>query len=121
MFGPVRRRFLQGENILAADYIAAWQKLEQLRASYAAAASEFDAVLLPSCPIEPPKASDLQDDEDLFTSKNLMALQNTRIGNLMGLAALTVPTGVPSCGIMLQGPNEEHLLSLGAAIEKLLN
>jgi aspartyl-tRNA(Asn)/glutamyl-tRNA(Gln) amidotransferase subunit A len=49
-------------------------------------------------------------------------LRNTRIGNLMGTASLTLPTGVPSCGILLNsGPNtEEHLLRIGAAAAKAL-
>ena len=63
---------------------------------------------------------DVTSNEDHFTERNLMALQNTRIGNLMGLAALTLPTGVPSCGIMLQGHSEERLLRLGAAVEAAL-
>jgi hypothetical protein len=39
------------------------------------------------------------------------------------LASLTLPTGVPSTGFMLMsGPNSEDiLLSIGAAIEKIVN
>ena len=51
-----------------------------------------------------------------------MTLRNTRIGNLMGLAAVTLPTGTPSCGIMLMGQpfGEEHLLRIAAAAEEAL-
>ena len=71
--------------------------------------------------LESPAPSEaLLADEDLFTAKNLVALQNTRIGNLMGLCAVTVPTGVPSTGIMLQGPGEEDVLPLALAAEKAL-
>ena len=53
---------------------------------------------------------------------NLLALRNTRIGNLMGLSALSLPTDQPSCGLMLLGaPNTEaQLLRLGAAIAPLV-
>ena len=121
MYPPVRTRFLQGREISAADFVAGWQRLDALRLAYRAAVADFDAVILPSAPILPPKMADVSADEDLFTRKNLQALQNTRIGNLMGLAALTLPTGVPSCGIMFQGPNEEDLLRLGLAAEAALS
>lgn len=120
MYGPVRDRFLQGKNISAADFVAGWQRLDQLRAEYAAATAGFDAVIIPSCPILPPKIDDLLADSDYFTQQNLFALQNTRIANLMGLAAITLPTGIPSTGIILQGPSEERLLRLAAAAEMAL-
>lgn len=120
MYPPVRDRFMQGKSILAADFIASWQRLDQLRAEYAVATAGFDAVIMPSCPILPPKIDDLLADGDYFTQQNLFALQNTRIANLMGLAAITLPTGIPSTGIILQGPNEERLLRLAAAAEAAL-
>jgi aspartyl-tRNA(Asn)/glutamyl-tRNA(Gln) amidotransferase subunit A len=64
----------------------------------------------------------LLDDSDYFVSENLLALRNTRIGNLMGLPGLTLPTGVPSTGIMLMTPpnTEARLLRIGAAAEAAL-
>jgi aspartyl-tRNA(Asn)/glutamyl-tRNA(Gln) amidotransferase subunit A len=51
-----------------------------------------------------------------------MALRNTRIGNILGLSALTLPTATPSAGITLMGQpfGEERLLRLGAAAETAL-
>ena len=51
-----------------------------------------------------------------------MTLRNTRIGNLMGACALTLPTDTPSCGLMVMCPPdmEEKLLRVGAAIEEAL-
>ena len=51
-----------------------------------------------------------------------MTLRNTRVGNLLGLCGLTLPTGVPSCGIQFLGApmQEERLLRLGAAAEAAL-
>jgi aspartyl-tRNA(Asn)/glutamyl-tRNA(Gln) amidotransferase subunit A len=118
MYPPVRTRFLQGKTIGAADYISAWRELDCLRLTYREVVAGFDAVILPSCPILPPKIAALEADDAFFTARNLMALQNTRIGNLMGLAAVTVPAGVPSCGIMFQGDSEERLLRLAAAAER---
>ena len=78
-------------------------------------------MILPSVPIRPPKADAMLADEEAFTRANLQALQNTRIGNLMGLAGLTLPVGVPSCGLMFQGAREEDLLRLGLAAETALS
>lgn len=120
MYGPVRTRFLQGKTISAADFIAGWRELDCLRLVYREAVAGYDAVILPSCPILPPKQAALLADSDYFTERNLMALQNTRIGNLMGLAGVTLPVGTPSCGILFQGESEERLLRLAAAAENLL-
>ena len=120
MYPPVRKRFLQGRTILAEAYSEAWERLETLRRAYVDRTSGFDAVALPSTPILPPKIADLLADEDYFTTMNLKALQNTRIGNLMGLCAVTLPTGVPSTGIILQGVREEALLPLARAAEDAL-
>lgn len=120
MYPLVRERFRGGASISASDFVAAWQRLDSLRAEYAAATAGYDAVILPSVPILPPKLDAVSRDDDLFVSENLLTLQNTRIGNLMGLAGLTLPTGVPSCGILFQGPSEERLLRIGAAAEAAL-
>ena len=82
----------------------------------------YDAVLVPTAPILPPDAARLLSDEAYYVTENLLALRNTRIGNLMGGCALTLPTSQPSCGISLMaGPmQEERLLRLGAAAERAL-
>ena len=77
---------------------------------------------LAAVPITPPEIAAVSDDEGLFVSENLLALQNTRIGNLMGLCALTLPTGTPSAGLSLLGQpfGEERLLRLGQAAERVV-
>lgn len=121
MYRPVRERFRSGATISGPEFVAAWQKLDRLRREYASATAGFDAVILPTCPIMPPSLAAVSEDEDFFAAENLLTLQNTRIGNLMGLAGLTIPTGVPSCGILFQGPTEEQLLRLGKAAEVALS
>jgi aspartyl-tRNA(Asn)/glutamyl-tRNA(Gln) amidotransferase subunit A len=122
MFKEVRERFQSGKDHLAADYVAAWQRLDQLRAQYLETTAGYDAVIVPTAPNLPPNLQRLATDKDYFVAENLMTLRNTRIGNLMGLAGLTLPTGVPSCGIMfLSNPmSEERLLRLGKAAEDAL-
>lgn len=123
MYGEILERFRGGADILAADFVAAWQKIDQYRATYTQAVAGFDAVILPSCPILPPNIARLAEDHDYYVTENLLTLRNTRIGNLMGLPALTLPTGLASCGVMLMGQpfEEERLLRLGVAAEAALS
>ncbi|MEM8553748.1 MAG: amidase family protein [Pseudomonadota bacterium] len=122
MYPRVLERFRLGKDILAKDFVRGWHTLDQLRVAYLDATAGFDAVLVPSAPILPPPVDRLLEDEAFFTSENLLALRNTRIGNLMGLCALTLPTATPSCGIMVMGRpfEEERLCRLGAAAERVV-
>lgn len=122
MFLRILERFRSGGAVGAADYVAAWRRLEALRAAWADRTAGYDAVILPASPILPPDAKRLMEDEGYYVVENLLALRNTRIGNLMGCCAVTLPTGQPSCGLMLMaGPGqEERLLRLAAAAERAL-
>lgn len=122
MFPEILNRFRSGKDTLARDYIGAWRRLEEIKAAWSAAMSGFDAVILPTSPILPPNLERLMTDSEYYVTENLLSLRNTRIGNLMGLAGLTLPTAVPSAGIMfLSAPmSEERLLRLGAAAEAAL-
>jgi aspartyl-tRNA(Asn)/glutamyl-tRNA(Gln) amidotransferase subunit A len=122
MYDEILHRFRSGAGHAAADYVAAWQQLDCARGVWADRTAGYDAVLVPSTANTPPKLVRLATEEAYYKNANLLTLRNTRIGNLMGLPALTVPTSVPSCGLMLMGKPlaEEHLLSLGAAVEVAL-
>ena len=122
MFAEILERFRAGERFSAVDYIAAWKRLTEIRKEYQALTASYDAVILPSAANRPPDAARLMRDHDFYVAENLLTLRNTRIGNLMGSAALTLPTGLPSTGIMFLGPpfSEEKLLRIGAAAEAAL-
>ncbi len=122
MFPPILERFRGGADFKGADFVAAWRALLRHRESYAAATAPYDAVIVPTAPNLPPDAQRLLSDQDYYVTENLLTLRNTRIANLMGLCALTLPTGTPSCGIMLMAPpmHEARLLRLGAAAEAAL-
>ena len=122
MYGQILERFRLGASFSAPDYNAAWAQLEVVRQVYRAATAAYDSVLAPTAPILPPNLERLNSDSDYYKTENLLALRNTRLGNLMGLCALTLPTGVPSCGIMLMGApdSEGALLRLGSAAEEAI-
>lgn len=122
MFPRILERFRSGAQTTAADYVAGWRRLEVLRQHWAERVAGFDAVLVSTSPILPPDANRLMTDHDYYVTENLLALRNTRIGNLMGLCVLTLPTSQPSCGISIMAPplQEGRLLRLGAAAERAL-
>ncbi|MGP6087094.1 amidase [Antarctobacter jejuensis] len=123
MFKPIRERFESGAAHKASDYVAAWKNVHAMRAIWAQRTAGFDAVLCPTAPNLPEKAATLMELGEVYVTANLRTLRNTRIGNLIGGAIVTLPTGVPSCGLSLMaGPMEEHrLLRLAVAAEAALN
>lgn len=122
MFDKILERFRGGADVSGADFVAAWQTLERLRLVWNARIAGFDAVLCPTVPNLPPNLERLMTDDAYYLTENLLALRNTRVGNLMGGCGITLPTGVPSCGLLLSGLplHEERLLRLAAAVEVAL-
>jgi aspartyl-tRNA(Asn)/glutamyl-tRNA(Gln) amidotransferase subunit A len=93
-----------------------------IRAEYQAAVAGFDAVILPTSPILPPNAARLLTDDAHYAAENLLALRNTRIGNVLDQCVVTLPTDQPSCGlsIMMPAGSERRLLRLSLAVERVL-
>jgi aspartyl-tRNA(Asn)/glutamyl-tRNA(Gln) amidotransferase subunit A len=122
VFPPVMGRLAAGKTVLAADYLAAWEELRAFRAEAWDRMAGLDAILCPTAPILPPLAAEVLADHELFRTRNLLALRNTRMANLLGLASISVPTGTPSCGLMLSGlPGREGgLLRMAHAVSTLL-
>ena len=122
MFPEILARFRSGSDVKAVDFVANWQKLHQYRAEFQKITKGFDALLCPTAPILPPNVELLFEDNDYYVSENLLSLRYTRVGNLMGLCALTLPTGEPSCGFMMLAEpfNEKRLLRVAMAAERAL-
>ena len=122
MFPQILERVRGGQTVTGPDYCAGWNTLRDIRRQYHAETAQFDAVIMPTAPILPPHAERLLTDDEYYKSENLLALRNTRVANLMDVCSITLPTGTPSCGIMLNGQNgtEAALLRLAAAAEQAL-
>lgn len=122
MFPRILERFRSGAAASAHEHIAARRRILALRAQWAARTAGFDAVILPTSAILPPDAKRLMTDEAYYVTENLLALRNTRIGNLLDQSVLTLPTSQPSCGISFMTPpgQEARLLRLGTAAERAL-
>ena len=112
MFPEILERFRGGASVSAPDYVAAWEAVHQARAAWNARMGAYDAVLMPTSPILPPDAARMMEDHAYYVTENLLALRNTRVGNMMGLPGYSLPTGTPACGLMLLGrPMGEEALS----------
>ena len=122
MFPQILERVRGGQTVSGPDYCAGWNMLRDIRKQYAAETAQFDAVIMPTAPILPPHAQRLLDEDEYYKSENLLALRNTRVANLLDVCSVTLPTGVPSCGVMFNGQNgtEAALLRLCAAAERAL-
>ncbi|NOX39022.1 MAG: amidase [Alphaproteobacteria bacterium] len=122
MFDEILERFRAGAKFSGLQYVQDWMELRRLRLGYIEKTAGYDAVIVPTSPVSPPNLQRLASDHAYYVTENLLALRNTRIGNLMGLTALSLPTGVPSAGIMLLAApfSERRLLRLGAAVERAI-
>ncbi len=122
MFHQIRTRIGVGEDVSAADWIAGWDELRAIRRRFAAWAAPFDAILCPTAPLLPPEVARVAEDADYYQKVNLRTLRNTRMGNLFDLCGVSLPTGTPSCGLLLNGlaGRDGRLLRLAAAAERVL-
>lgn len=123
MFPQILERVRGGQTVSGADYCAGWNILRRIQREYHAETAQFDAVIMPTAPIMPPNAERLLTEDAYYKSENLLALRNTRVANLMDVCSISLPTGMPSCGIMFNGQKgtEEALLRLCAAAERALS
>jgi aspartyl-tRNA(Asn)/glutamyl-tRNA(Gln) amidotransferase subunit A len=122
MFKPVLDRFLGGKHVTAEQDATARARMMELRKSYNQRTRFYDAVIAPTTPNRAPVIKPLMEDFGLFWDINLRSLSNTRIGNMFGLCALTLPTATIGAGFMLMSApgSEEKLLQMGMAMEPVV-
>ncbi|CUH40687.1 Glutamyl-tRNA(Gln) amidotransferase subunit A [Jannaschia seosinensis] len=122
MFDRILQRFRTGRDMDAADVLAAYRTRAAAEREYLRDTAGYDAILLPTVASTAPDRQRLIEDDEYYVTENLLALRNTRVGNVLGLCGLTLPTETAMCGLMALAPPmaEERLLRLGAAMETAL-
>jgi aspartyl-tRNA(Asn)/glutamyl-tRNA(Gln) amidotransferase subunit A len=120
----IRMRIERGARMSAVDYVDLVNARRQIIASFDAATRGFDALLMPTVPIVPPRIADL-DDEREYNRINLLILRNCAVGNFLDRCAISMPChreGEPPAGLMLMGETmgDGRLFSIAAAIEATL-
>lgn len=123
----VRARFLSGRDYRADQIDGVRIALRRLADSFLQRIASADALILPSVANRAPPLEMIAAGGDAAMAENLLALRNTRLGNVFGLCALSIPAGMDTDGapvsLMLFGrPFEEaRLLRLGAGLERALD
>lgn len=96
----VREILENGQKFSAADYVGAIRSRERTHREFASAFDEVDFILAPTVPAPAPLRS-MMDTSDGSDSNRIRPrlTQNTRIFNLLGLPAISVPCGFTKDGL----------------------
>ena len=121
----VASRILRVKQMDAADYFDVLRAREDIIERSNTITANFDAVVMPTTPLVAPPIKDLNADEGLYTSSNILMLRNTFCFNFLDRCALSIPMhleGEPPTGLMVVGETmeDQKLLSIGLAIEDAL-
>ena len=117
-----------GLSVTATEYIEAVKAREEIIAQWASVLEDIDAVITPTCPIEPFEIG-LGAPWNITTRGKtepgkIMATYHTRYANMTGAPALSVPTGLTKnglpVGLMIMGKRgyDVGVLEIGMAYER---
>ncbi len=120
----VRSRIERGAAMTGSELIALQTARIEIRASMDAATSPFDAVVMPTTPMLPPRIDSLEDDAE-YTRVNNLVLRNTSLANFLDRCSISIPAsrrGDAPVGLMLMGETggDERLFAIAAAVESVL-
>lgn len=124
MYPMIEQRFRVGATVDADADRMARAALSALRERVSARMERDGLLLMPSVACLPPAVDRLLADEAFYSERNLLALRNTRLANLLGLSAITLPIGDhPMTGLTVVAPPraEGGLLAAGRALAPLLD
>ena len=120
----VSSRIRRGAGMLAADYLDLQRARKDFVRRASARIAGYDALVMPTAPILPPRIRDLE-DEAAYTAANLAALRNPTLINMMDGCSVSVPAvRAPErpVGLMLSAAAgwDRRLLTLAASVEAVL-
>jgi aspartyl-tRNA(Asn)/glutamyl-tRNA(Gln) amidotransferase subunit A len=121
----VLRRIQRGERMSAADYIDLMAARADIIRRCNEATQDFDALVMPTCPLVPPRIADLAEESE-YNRVNLLQLRNTAVGNFLDRCSISLPchrAGGAPVGLMLVGETmgDARLFSVAAGVEAVLN
>src|SRR6516162_9902923 len=119
-------RIRPGETMTAANYIELMKLREQFIRTINAAASGYDAMLMPTTPETAPTIAEAGKDDETYTRLNLRMLRHPAIVNLFDGCALSVPChepGTAPVGLMIAGTQntDRKILEVGLAMEQVVS
>jgi aspartyl-tRNA(Asn)/glutamyl-tRNA(Gln) amidotransferase subunit A len=121
----VASRIARGEAISAADYIDMLEARKSMIARASVRLAPYDAIVMPTCAITPPRIDDLADDH-AFMKANLLSLRNCMLINMMDGCAISLPchrNGEAPVGFMLGavGGSDRRIFELAAGVEAAIH
>ena len=120
----VSSRILRGEGLSAADYIDLLGARRSLIARATVRLAPYDALVMPTSAITPPRIADLADDK-AFSKANLLSLRNCTLINMIDGCAISLPAqreGEAPVGLMLaaSGGSDRRIFELAAGMEDVI-
>jgi aspartyl-tRNA(Asn)/glutamyl-tRNA(Gln) amidotransferase subunit A len=120
----VSSRILRGEGLSSADYIDLLGARRSLIARTTVTLAPYDALVMPTSAITPPRIADLADDK-AFTKANLLSLRNCTLINMIDGCAISLPAhreGEAPVGLMLaaSGGSDRRIFELAAGMEGII-
>ena len=118
------RRIQAGNGISWAAYTNGLRQLKEQRHEIGKIFEKIDLLVTPATPIPAPVIDELKKDFDLLRPRELLLLRNTRLFNVWGLPAISVPCGFTRAGLpiglQIAGPHwgEATVLQLAYAYEQ---
>lgn len=122
----ILERFRLGSTLTPSNINKVHQGLREFQQQYLQRTHNYQAILMPTVANLPPVITELEQDRQKYNSENLMSLRNTRLVNLLGLCALSLPVGMTKSGLpvglMLVAPPlaETVLLQVGITLENFV-
>jgi aspartyl-tRNA(Asn)/glutamyl-tRNA(Gln) amidotransferase subunit A len=121
----VLARILPGESITVETYKRILKSRARFIDTIRAAASPYDALLMPTVPDIAPTIAEATKDDESYFRLNSRLLRNPSIVNLFDGCALSIPChepGTAPVGLMVAGTQNTdlHILMVGKAIERTI-
>jgi len=118
-------RILRGREQDAADYIDVLKARADFTRRVRAITSPYDALVMPTVPVLPPRIAEVEPDE-AYRRTNMLVLRNPSIANFLDGCSISIPchrAGDAPVGLMLFGVHgsDRRLLSIAAAVEKVVS
>ena len=116
-------RMRADRDLKAMDYIIAMRESRTLRASVANTLRDIDVILMPTTPQPALPVADVGRDLNTYNQHSPVYARNTRIGNVLDLCGLSLPSGFSEkgmpIGLLLCGKpfDEAEILRAGYAYE----
>jgi aspartyl-tRNA(Asn)/glutamyl-tRNA(Gln) amidotransferase subunit A len=115
-------RILLGADVKASAYVTALDKLSALGKTYHQRLAGFDAMLMPTIPIIPPRMEEVEADED-YNRLNRLTFRFTEIANRIDAPSVSfAPDPSHPIGLMITGRrgDDQNLMETSRAVETVI-